>query len=241
MAVKLKEPPLTAFLWECLKGVLLALLCFGGPFAMLIVWVNYDRLTAEKFVVERGQYSAVIRGTLKKYNTPEACLESLKITYASMFSKAKSRYSEPPSLGELLNDHYKSDMQLRGARGEKDREPEDQIDKLLEVINLQRAEEPYAGLPYSDRELLIDIKEKLTTLDPDIAKPLISHLTAVLREKDDEAKRYQSETSTANTISRYSLLATILALVLTAISFKWAYDLRSKAPPADKAKGEPGV
>jgi len=196
-------------------------------------------MKTKTFGSEELRFANFFKSALDQYDDPRVCLDNLKIAYDSLFAKTENH--PPPSLGDLLTESYVMAMQLPAIQQEVDPESKNKtqetdtyfkarMDRILALVKLQRAEEPYAGLPYSDRELLDDIKDKLTNLDPAIAKPLVNHLADVLLEKNDEAVRYQNETSRANQITILSFIVTVTAFLLTLISFiRWKNTLRPKS------------
>jgi hypothetical protein len=225
------------FLIGLLKFFLNFILYILGPAAIAFLLYNIDRFQPEAPGSEKLQFTLAARSVLDLYEDPADCLDNLKIAYNSIFTRDLKH--TPPSLGSLLTERYTLALIGNDALIPKDTETKDtkakgRLDKILAVVNLQRTEEPYADLPYADRELLADIKDKLTSLDPDVAKPLVSNLTAVFLEKNDEAKKYRNETSTANQVALIALIVALLAIIIPVLANlkKWVGGLSPKRDPA---------
>ena len=220
--------------------ILLYLICLVviTTAAIILFDVAFPQTKAKTFETEKKQYHSVIESALELYETPEACLGSLQIAYDSMFAEAGSYRTPPPSLGEVLKGYYTAAIQHKSP--EVDPYEIARIDKVLAVVQLQRNEEPYTGLPDSDLAFLVDIKDKLSGADPELTRPLLGRLAAVLLEKNGEAKRYQDEASRANQVTLISLVVAVMALIPALIGFlKWASGLSLNKPGAPPASAVP--
>lgn len=201
------------------------------PSVGVIFWIYQDTISvrAKSFDVEKGQFINVVKYTLSHCDAMAVCLDNLRIAHESVFAKAgNGNLNPPPNLSSLLAALYVAAMSNEAANTDPD--AKDFIAKLLAVIRLLKSEEPYADLPFSDRELLDSISNKLQSIHPDIAKPLVSHLSAVLIEKNDETRKYRNETSRANQVALISLIVALVALIQPLVGLiKWVKAQFSKS------------